>query len=626
MNGLGIFLAVCAILYFGQDILIPVVLAVLLSLLLAPCVKLLQKINIPKSLAIITVVCIAFVVLSGVAAILATSLTRLAGDLPQYESTLREKARSLKFATSSGGTIEKAANVLKDLKTELEQSPQSSLNGTSNKPIPVEIRERGFGPLDPVIAAVALLIHPMTQVGIVILMVVLILFNREDLRNRLIRLAGTGDLHRTTIALDDAGQRLSNLFITQLLINCLTGAFIGIALAIIGIPGAILWGVLTAVLRFIPFVGTFLSAVFPVIIAAAIGEGWTLALVTIGIIGVVEIIVGQVLEPVFFGKMTGLSTFAIVASVAFWAALWGPIGLILATPLTIGLYVVGRNVESLNFLDILLGSEPVLTPEHAFYQRLLASDPLEAAEQAESFEKGEKFDNFIDDVAVPALLLAHHDQLRGVLSDARQTTIAHTLSEMLEDVFGNEDTAQSPPVILVAAHGPLNFAATLLFSALLKIKHIEHLMLPGDAVAPGKFPEVDETKTKFVCICYLVAPTESKLNYINRRLRPYLKDIRLLNVAWSRDSEDSQTQTPANTIPLLPAVVQSTEREGKCLVPGTRPRIQYNQFAFPFYVNATGRLLSGKKGAVYELSEGFNHPVVARKGFALTQLAKASFD
>ena len=436
MNGLVTFLAVCAILYYGQQILIPIVLAILLSLLLAPCIRAFQTLGLPKSVSIISVVCIAFAILFALTAVLATSLTRLAGDLPQYESNLREKARSLKLATSGGGTIEKAANVLKDLQSELQQPGQPTLtNNQSTSPIPVEVRESNFGPLDPVIKAVGILIHPLTQFGIVLLMVVLILFNREDLRNRLIRLAGTGDLHRTTTALDDAGQRLGQLFTTQIIINGLTGAFIGAALAFIGIPGAILWGVLTAVMRFIPYVGTFLSAVFPVIIAAAIGEGWSLALMAIVIIAAVEIIVGQILEPLFFGKMTGVSTFAIVASAAFWAALWGPIGLILSTPMTIGLLVIGRNIESLNFFDVLLGSEPVLAPEHIFYQRLLASDPIDAAEPADIYLKEERLDRFVNEVAVPGLMLANNDSLRGVLSIERQTTIAHSFSEMLDDVW-----------------------------------------------------------------------------------------------------------------------------------------------------------------------------------------------
>lgn len=567
-NGLVIFLAVCAILYYGQSILIPIVLAILLSLLLAPCVKLLQKLSIPKSAAIISVVCIAFAVLFAMTAVLATSLTLLAGDLPQYESNLREKARSLKFATSGGGTIEKAANVLKDLQVELQQPQQSLTTFNSNKPIPVEIRETNFGPLDPVITAVAILIHPMTQFGIVLLMVVLILFNREDLRNRLIRLAGTGDIHRTTTALDDAGQRLSQLFTTQILINGLTGAFIGVALAFIGIPGAILWGVLTAVMRFVPYVGTLLSAVFPVIIAAAIGEGWSLAFMTIAIIFAVEIIVGQVLEPLFFGKMTGISTFAIVASAAFWAALWGPIGLILATPLTIGLLVIGRNIESLSFFDVLLGSEPVLTPEHAFYQRLLASDPLEAAEQADAYLKDQRLDNFIDEVAVPGLMLANHDHLRGVLSVERQTILAHSFSEMLDEVWP-EDTSEetAAPVLLVAAHGPLNFAATLAFSAFLKTKHIPHAMLPEDAIAPGKFPQIDTAPVGFVCLCYLTAPSDAKHNYVLRRLTPLVKEARVLSVTWEGSGDHADLLSPASAASLLPAKTIKMEENNEAVDP-----------------------------------------------------------
>ena len=562
VNGLVIFLAVCAVLYYGQQILIPIVLAILLSLLLAPCVRALQKLRVPKSAAIITVVCIAFALLFAMTAVLATSLTNLAGDLPRYESNLREKARSLKFATSGGDTIEKAANVLKDLQTELQQPQQSSLtNNTSNKPIPVEIREPNFGPLDPVISAVAILIHPLTQLGIVILMVVLILFNREDLRNRLVRLAGTGDIHRTTIALDEAGDRLSLLFTTQLLINGLTGAFIGIALAILGIPGAILWGVLTAVMRFVPYVGVFMSAVFPIIIAAAIGDGWTLALITAGIILVVEIAVGQVLEPLFFGKMTGLSTFAIVASAAFWATLWGPIGLILATPLTVGLLVIGRNIESLKFFDVLLGSEAVLTPDHVFYQRLLASDPIEAAEQSDVFLKEDRLDDFLNDVAVPGLMLANYDHMRGVLSSERLTVIANSFSETLDEIWPDDDSAaqKDVPVLLISAHGPLNFAAALAFSALLKTRGVSHQMLPEEVITPGKFPDIDMSGVGFVCLCYLTAPSEAKHSYVLRRISPLVKEARVISVAWSGSADRMQVQSPANAVSLLPTT--DTKRE-----------------------------------------------------------------
>jgi hypothetical protein len=315
-----------------------------------------------------------------------------------------------------------------------------------------------------------------------------------------------------------------------------------------------LWGVLTAVLRFVPYVGVFMSAVFPIIIAAAIGEGWTLALLAAGIILLVEITVGQVLEPLFFGKMTGLSTFAIVASAAFWATLWGPIGLILATPLTVGLLVIGRNIESLKFFDVLLGSEAVLTPDHVFYQRLLASDPIEAAEQADVFLEEERLDDFLNEVAVPALMLANYDHLRGVLSTERLTVIAHSFSETLDEVWvdGASAAEKDVPVLLISAHGSLNFAATLAFSAFLKTRGVGHKMLPEEVITPGKFPEIDMTNVEFVCLCYLTAPSEAKHSYVLRRISSLVKEARVISVAWSGSADHVQMQSPANAVSLLP--------------------------------------------------------------------------
>ena len=559
VNGLIIFLSICAILYFGQQILIPIVLAILLSFLLSPLVRALQKLRLPKTPAIVGVVFVAFTLLFGVAAVVATTLTNLAGDQPQYESNLRDKARSLKFATSGGNTIEKAANVLKDLQTELQKPDQSTgIPSLSVKPIPVELRETSFGPLDPVISVVAMLIHPMTQLGIVILMVVLILFNKEDLRNRMIRLIGTGDLNRTTQALDEAGLRLSKLFTAQILINAATGTFIAIALALIGIPGAILWGVLTTILRFVPYVGTLMSAVFPIIIAIAIGNGWSLALMTIATVVVAEFVVGQILEPLFFGKMTGLSPVAIVAAAAFWAALWGPVGLILATPLTIGLLVIGRNIESLDFFEVLLGSDAVLTPDHAFYQRMLASDPIEAAELAEEYIKDEKIEEYFDKVAIPGLMLAHKDQLRGVLSTERQTAIAFTFSEMLDEILADYEKAEvtSSTMLLVSAPGALNFAATLAFSGLLKFKNVPHKMLEQDAISPGKLVGTDISNVEFVCLCYLTSPSEAKHKYLLRRITSLARGAQIINVAWSTEGDHAQVLSPASAISILPRSAQ----------------------------------------------------------------------
>jgi predicted PurR-regulated permease PerM len=553
-NGFVIFISICVLLYFGQEILIPIVLAVLLAFLLAPATRMLQKWGINKSISIISVVTFAFLILFGITAAVTTTLTSLAGNLPQYEINLRQKAHSLKIATSGGNTIEKAANVLKDLQTELKPEDSNSRTSTTVvKPIPVEVQQSSFGIFDPVIAVVSMLIHPMTQIGIVILMVVLILFNKEDLRNRLIRLAGTGDLNRTTLALDEAATRLSALFSAQLTINSITGLFIGVALAFIGIPGAVLWGVLTTIFRFVPYVGTLLASVFPIIIAAAIGDGWTMALVTAGIILCTEIFVGQIVEPLFFGKMTGLSPVAIIASSAFWAAIWGPVGLVLATPITIGLLVVGRNIESLNFLDVLLGSEPVLTPDHAFYQRLLAADPIEAVELADGYISENRFDSFLNEVAIPGLLLAQRDVTRGSLRKERQTAIATTFSEMLDESIDEKTISAEgqTKIMLLSAHGALNFAATLAFSALLTLKNIPHQMLPQIAISNGQYPQDEASSYEEICICYLEAPSLAKHNYILKRVNSFAKNTKVISMAWSNPENQPQILKPEDIVANL---------------------------------------------------------------------------
>ena len=556
LNGLVIFLAICTILFFGREILIPIIFAIFLSILLGPCVKTLQKLRLPKTVSILIVVFFTFSFLFGVTAIVATTVTNLAEQLPQYERNLRDKAHSLQYATSGGKTVEKAANVLKDLSTELQQpSPDKPVELAVQKPIPVELRSSNLGPLDPIFSVVSILIHPLTQLGIVILMVVLFLFNREDLRSRLIRLAGTSDLNRTTEALDEAGERLMKMFTAQIFVNATTGLFVGIALALLGIPGAILWGVLTFVLRFIPYIGSMMASVLPIIIAASIGEGWTLALITAGILIGIEIIVGQILEPLFIGKMTGLSPVAIVASAAFWTALWGPVGLILATPLTIGLLVVGRNIESLDFLEVLLGSEPVLTPVHALYQRLLAADVVEAAELAENYLGDNRLDLFLSDVAIPSLLLANSDRESGLLSPERQTLVVNTFSEMLDEIIvdSSQSNESSVGLVLISPPGVLNFAATLACSAYLTIKKMPHRMLPQDVMAPGTVHQIDASSVNFVCFCYLVSPSQAKHNYAFRRLTGLLPDVKVVSVAWSKGSIGIDLQSPTSLISILPS-------------------------------------------------------------------------
>jgi AI-2E family transporter len=275
--------------------------------------------------------------------------------------------------------------------------------------------------------------------GIVVIFIIFILLQRQDLRNRLVRLAGSRDLQRTTAAIDDAAQRLSQLFLTQLALNAAFGLVIGTGLWIIGVPSSALWGILAMVLRFVPYIGPPISAIFPLVLAAAVGTGWGMVLQTAALFLVVESVVGQAIEPVVFGHRTGLSPVAIVVSATFWTWLWGPIGLILATPLTVCLVVLGRHVDRFKFLDVMLGDQPPLTPPELTYQRMLAGDSDEAADQAEEFLKDGSLLTYYEKVLVEALKLAQIDVDRGLLDNDRMIRVRDAVIEIVDDLSTHQD-------------------------------------------------------------------------------------------------------------------------------------------------------------------------------------------
>ncbi len=436
-------------LYFGREIFVPIALAVLLSFVLAPLVGLLQRLRAPRGLAVVSVVITAFALIFAMGSLLATQLTQLAGDLPRYESTISEKIQSFRETTAGRGTLERASGMLKDLSKELDKpkdaasslGPGSILAKTPAPlaPVPVEVRQPDPGALESLRSLISPLLHPLATTGIIIIFVIFILLQREDLRNRLIRLAGSRDLQRTTAALDDAARRLSRLFLIQLLLNGTFGIVIGAGLWLIGIPSAILWGILAAVLRFVPYIGAVIAAAFPLVLAVAVDPSWTMLLWTLALFLVVEPIVGHVIEPMVYGHSTGLSPVAVVASATFWTALWGPIGLVLATPLTVCLVVLGRHVERLEFLDVMFGDRPALSPPEIFYQRMLAGDPTEAAEKAEEFLKERSLASYYDEVALKGLQLAQMDADRGALNQERLTKIRDAVHEFANDLSEQDD-------------------------------------------------------------------------------------------------------------------------------------------------------------------------------------------
>ena len=391
---------ICA-LYFGRAVMIPIILAVLLSFLLAPFVDFLRRFRFGQVPSVIVAVLVALSVLTAVGALIGAQVAQLAGDLPKYQVAVERKIESVQKVTvgRADAMLGKASRALKRLSPAREQEANKNENDQAaspiDQPMPVEVHEPSPSPLQLAQRFLSPVISPLETTGIVLVVAIFILLQREDLRDRLIRLFGSRDLHRTTTAMDEAARRLSRYFLAQLGINVGVGIVVSIGLAIIGVPGALLFGVLTALLRFVPYVGTWIAALVAVVFAAAVGPGWTMLIWTIVLFGVTDVVAGQVVEPLLYGHSTGLSPFAVIVAAIFWSWIWGPVGLVLSTPLTLCLVILGRHVDRLEFLDVLFGDRPALTPAENFYQRLLANDPKEALVQAETLAEGPLADGLL---------------------------------------------------------------------------------------------------------------------------------------------------------------------------------------------------------------------------------------
>src|SRR5215475_12441434 len=434
-------------LYVGREIFVPVALAVLLSFVLAPFVRRLQSLRIPRTASVLIVVFFGFAIIFSLGGLMVSEATHLAAKLPGYQRTLSDKVESLRGLMGGSGTLEQASSVLKELGKELQHGGTSadSDNGLAGSasgpaaPIQVEVKQPDPGALTTLAKIIEPLLTPLTRTGIVVIFVSFILLQREDLRNRLVRLAGSGDIQRTTAALDDAGKRLSRLFLTQIMFNAVFGLAIGAGLEFIGVPSAPLWGLIAMILRFVPYIGALISAIFPLILAAAVGSGWQMLLLTALLFVSLEVLAGQVIEPLIYGHSSGLSAVAVILSASFWTWLWGPLGLVMATPLTICLVVAGRHVERLKFLEIMLSDRPPLKPPQLVYQRMLAGDPLEAAEQAREFLKGAPLVDYCDTILLEGLKLAEADRRLGHLDEERLNRIASTVDELVSDLEAHHD-------------------------------------------------------------------------------------------------------------------------------------------------------------------------------------------
>jgi predicted PurR-regulated permease PerM len=552
--------AVIASLYFGHEVLVPIALAVLLSFVLDPVARVFGRLRIGRVASVLLAVAIAFAILIGLGAIIGKQVAQLSESLPQYQIVIAKKLQAVRSSGFSKGVVEKAADALHGLDSNINR-PATQPNSAQIALAPdqslvqVEVHEPAPGPVQILQSILSALLPPLATAAIVIIFVVFILLQRSDLRDRFISLTGSHDLHRTTKALDDAAERLSRYFLALTGINAAFGLSVAIGLSVIGVPNPILWGIVGAILRFVPYVGAIIAAALPLALAAAVDPGWGMVIETGLLFIVLEGFMGQVVEPQLFGHTTGMSPLAIVIAASFWTLIWGPPGLLLSTPITACLVVLGRHVESLNFIEVLLGDKPPLSPVQSFYQRILASDPDEVAFQAEGLLKTSSLLDYYEDVALPALALAQIDVTRGVLETSRQLEVCDAVERVVSDLSDHidvgsetEEKTEAPPTsgdasaiptptpagsaLCVAGRTPLDQAACAILVQLLDRKGISTRGAGPQALSTKGIFALNATDVDVICILYLDHQSLASVRYSVRRLRKKSPNVPIVICLW----------------------------------------------------------------------------------------------
>ena len=427
-------------LYVAKDVLMPIVLAVLLAFVLAPLVSLFRRLRFGRHLSVIVATLLALGTIGLTGAVIGQQLASLAPNVPEYSSAIQEKFEGLSDA-GVGKLPEQISRFASRFEAAPPTRPAQRLSRRASQPIPVEVHDPPETSWQTARRVLAPVLGPLETFVIVLVVAIFVLLQREDLRDRVIRLFGSSDLHRTTHAIDEAAGRLSRYFLTQLLLNGLFGCVIAIGLFWIGIPSPLLWGLLAAILRFVPYVGAFLAALPPLLLAIGAEPGWTFAIMTGLLFLIAEPVMGYVVEPFVYGHSTGLSPLAIIVAAIFWTWLWGPIGLLLSTPITLCLVVLGRHVPQLEFMDVLFGDRPALTPVESFYQRMLAGDEGEVHDQAEALLREMPLSAYYDEVVIGGLRLAIVDRRRGALSRPALDAIVESTRELVADLDEHDDRA-----------------------------------------------------------------------------------------------------------------------------------------------------------------------------------------
>ncbi len=555
----SIFIAVAltiAMLYFGRVIFIPLALALVFSFLLTPFVSLLERAYFGRVPAALTVLALCFVLAAGVGWEVTNQLLEITGHIRDYKENLEQTMRSLRPPKT--GPLGQATATVRELNSELAAAPgqiavhasgEAKAASHPSRPIPVQVAAPPSNLVQDLRTLLGPVAGPLETAGIVVIFTAFMLIKREDLRNRLIRLGGQGRLTIMTQALDDASQRLSRYLLLQFLVNVGYGSLFGLGLYLLAIPHALLWGTLGALLRLVPYIGTLVAAAFPTAMALAVFPGWKHAAIIVVLFIILEVLIANFVEPWLYGAHTGISSLAILVAAVFWSILWGPVGLILSTPLTVCLLLVGRYVPQLAFLEILLGDAPVLGPEELFYQRLLAMDQDEARNIAEEELRTKSLESLYETVLIPALRLAEEDRHTDAVGERTSEFISQSTRELIDDLSDRADRQGDAGEAVETSREPLGLASPApdvvcvpardVADELVGIMFAQVLRQAGYAATPlaigtveDMLEQVSQGRHGIVCVSALPPFAVGQARSLCKRLHARFPDLKIVVGLW----------------------------------------------------------------------------------------------
>ena len=536
---------VIAILYWAQEVLVPIAIAILLTFVLNPLVTGLERLRLGRIVSVTISVAMAFAILLGVGWVCARQIAGLANELPQYRRNIREKIADLRDF-KKGGALEKVEQTVEEVKSELKKPESKRVESKPREVVVTGEENSGFWPIP---LATGPMVERLAAAGFALVLVMFMLIQREELRNRLIRIFGYSRLTVTTKALEEAGQRISRYLLAQLLINSGFGLAVGTVLFMIGVPYALLFGFMGTLLRFIPYVGPWAAALMPTALSLAYFPGWITSLMVVGAFVIIELVINLLLEPRFYGESAGVSEIAILIMAAFWTWLWGPVGLMLATPLTVCLVVFAKYVPEMTFITVMLSDAPAMEPYVNFYQRLLALDHDEAEEIVEDYLKSHDPAKLYDEVFIPALNRAKNDRRRGHLTEKDEKAICEGTRAILEDLEDRkeksannqvEDPSQrvtSPPEQVIEmlgfpAESEADEISLLALARLLDSSRYRLEVASADMLASEMVALVEKKQPALICIGALAPGGLAHTRYLCKRIRAQSPGAKILIGRW----------------------------------------------------------------------------------------------